>query len=69
MSQFGACVGGERHKDAIDRDVVDAQRASVNGTPTFVLGKTMPQGFEGVRIVGAQAYAVFEQKIRELLGE
>lgn len=69
MSQFEACFTAERHREAIDRDVVDAHGANVSGTPTFVLGKTMPQGFEGVRIVGAQPYAVFEQKIRELLGE
>jgi protein-disulfide isomerase len=69
MSQFGACVSAERYRAAIDRDVADAQGADVNGTPTFVLGKTMAQGFEGLRIIGAQPYAVFEQKIRELLGE
>jgi len=69
MSQFEACFTAERHREAIDRDVADARDANVSGTPTFVLGKTAPPGFEGVRIIGAQPYAVFEQKIRELLGE
>ena len=69
VASFDGCVTTERHKAAIDRDVADAQAADVNGTPTFVLGKTMTQGFEGFRIVGAQPYPVFEQKIRELLGE
>jgi len=69
MSQFEACFTAERHREAIDRDVADARDANVSGTPTFVLGTTAPPGFEGVRIIGAQPYAVFEQKIRELLGE
>ena len=69
MSQFEACFTAERYREAIDRDVADARGANVSGTPTFVLGKTAPQGFEGLRIVGAQPYAVFEQKIKELLGE
>ena len=67
MDQFVACFAAERYKAAIDRDVADAQAAEVSGTPTFVLGKTSPQGFEGARIIGAQPYAVFDQKIRELL--
>jgi protein-disulfide isomerase len=67
MTQFSACFAGERHKAAIDRDVADARAADVSGTPTFVLGKTTKGDFEGVRIIGAQPYAVFEQKIRELL--
>ncbi|HEV8584802.1 MAG TPA: thioredoxin domain-containing protein [Methylomirabilota bacterium] len=69
MNRFGACMSTEKYRAAIDRDIADAQNAEVSGTPTFVLGKTAPQGFEGLRIVGAQPYAVFEQKIRELLGE
>ena len=67
MNRFGACFAGERHKAAIDRDVADAQAADVNGTPTFVLGKTTTGDFEGVRIIGAQPYPAFEQKIRNLL--
>ncbi len=69
MNHFGACFSADRHRPAIDRDVADAQNAGVSGTPTFVLGKTTPQGFEGARIVGAQPYAVFERQIKELLGE
>jgi protein-disulfide isomerase len=69
MNQFSACFAGERHKAAIDRDVADARAADVSGTPTFVLGKTTKGDFEGVRIIGAQPYAVFEQKIRELLAQ
>jgi protein-disulfide isomerase len=69
VTRFEGCLTTERHQAAIDRDVADAEAAEVNGTPTFVLGKTLAQGFEGLRIVGAQPYPVFEQKIRELLGE
>jgi protein-disulfide isomerase len=39
----------------------------VNGTPTFFVGKTTAQGFEGFRIVGAQPFAVFQQRIDGLL--
>lgn len=40
---------------------------SVNGTPTFFVGKTTAQGIEGFRIVGAQPYAVFQQRLDALL--
>lgn len=39
----------------------------VSGTPTFFIGKTTAQGFEGFRIVGAQPYSVFQTRIEGLL--
>jgi protein-disulfide isomerase len=63
-----ACVTSGRHEDAIRRDVADATSAGVSGTPTFLLGPTRPDGFEGVRLVGAHPYEVFAALIRELLG-
>ncbi len=39
----------------------------VSGTPTFFVGTTTAQGFEGFRIVGAQPYSVFQARIDGLL--
>jgi protein-disulfide isomerase len=70
MTRFAACVGSDRHKAAIDRDVADGTSAGVTGTPTFVLGATAAgTTVEGQRIVGAQPYQVFEGRIKALLGE
>jgi protein-disulfide isomerase len=69
ITRFGACVGNEKYKAAVDQDVAAAVAAGVNGTPTFVVGPTAPDGVEGQRIVGAVPYAVFETAFREALGQ
>jgi len=67
MRGFGACFGNEKYKAAVEQDVAAAVAAGVSGTPTFVVGPTMPDGVEGQRIVGAVPYAVFESRIKEVL--
>ncbi len=69
MNQFSSCVTAEKYEAAIQKDIDDARAAEVSGTPTFVLGRTSPDGLDGVRIVGALPYNVFESKIKELLGQ
>jgi protein-disulfide isomerase len=51
----------------MQRDLTDATSVGVSGTPTFVIGKTSGNGLDGVRIVGAQPYAAFDTKLKELL--
>jgi protein-disulfide isomerase len=67
MKQFDACIKGNQYDTAINKDMTEGAGFSVNGTPTFFVGKTTAQGFEGLRIVGAQPYAVFQQRIEGLL--
>jgi len=67
MKQFGACITGTQYDSAINKDMTEGNGFAVNGTPTFFVGKTTAQGFEGFRIVGAQPYTVFQQRIDALL--
>jgi protein-disulfide isomerase len=67
VSRFEGCLKAERYRAEVQKDIDDARAAGITGTPAFVLGKTSKDGLEGVKIVGAQPYAVFEAKINELL--
>jgi protein-disulfide isomerase len=67
VERLRACIDSGRHGAAIRQDIAAAQAAGLTGTPSFVLGRTTAAGVEGVTIVGAQPYAVFEARIRELL--
>ena len=67
MKQFETCIKGTEYDSAINRDMTEGSGFSVNGTPTFFVGKTTAQGIEGLRIVGAQPYAVFQQRLDALL--
>lgn len=67
MKQFDACTKSTGYDSAINKDMTEGNGFSVNGTPTFFVGKTTAQGIEGFRIVGAQPYAVFQQRLDALL--
>ena len=69
MISFNACAASTKHDAAIKADMNDGRGANVEGTPSFVLGPTSAQGLEGVLIVGAQPFAAFDAKIRELLAQ
>ena len=66
---FQECLESDRHKEAIDRDIADAGKASINGTPGFVLGKTTENEIEGSLISGAQSFATFKRQIDGLLAK
>jgi len=68
--RFSACIAADRYRAEIDGDIAEAAKAGVTGTPSFVLGATTPDAaVEGLRIVGAQPFPVFEARIKALLGE
>jgi predicted DsbA family dithiol-disulfide isomerase len=66
VTAFRACVEGEKYKNAVQTDVMEAMKIGANGTPTFVIGKSTPDGVDGDLVIGAQPYTVFDQKLREL---
>ena len=66
---FQECMASSRHNEAIDRDVADAGKASINGTPGFVLGKTTENEINGTLISGAQSFASFKRQIDNLLAK
>ena len=69
MAAFKACAASTKFDAAIMQDMNDGRAVNVEGTPTFVLGRTSPQGVEGILIVGAQPFAAFDAKIKDLLAQ
>jgi protein-disulfide isomerase len=69
MAAFNACASSTRFDAAITQDMNEGRAVNVEGTPTFVLGRTSPQGIDGVLIVGAQPFAAFDAKIKEMLAQ
>lgn len=69
MAAFNACAASTRFDAAIMQDMSEGRAVNVEGTPTFVLGRTAAQGLDGILIVGAQPFAAFDAKIKELLAQ
>jgi protein-disulfide isomerase len=67
LTAFNACVASTVHDGDIQADVSEAVKLGLRGTPTFVLGRTSPDAIDGVMVVGAQPYAVFDSKLKALL--
>ena len=68
MKAFAACTASTRFDADIRRDTATALRIGIEGTPSFVLGRTTPKGVDGVLVVGAQSFQTFDAKIKALLG-
>jgi protein-disulfide isomerase len=68
MAAFSGCLDQNKYDAAVQRDAADAAQIGVTGTPSFVLGGTLKDGhFQGTKIVGAQSYAFFDEKIRAMM--
>ena len=67
VPKFTACAAGAQYTAAIQKDIAEASTLDVSGTPTFFVGPTTAQGFDGFRIVGAQDYSVFQARLDSLL--
>jgi protein-disulfide isomerase len=66
VNTFKTCVTSEKYKDAVQSDVLEAMRIGANGTPSFVLGKSTPEGVDGELVVGALPFVVFDGKLKDL---
>jgi predicted DsbA family dithiol-disulfide isomerase len=50
-------------------NLAEGQAIGVSATPSFVLGRSGPDKVDGIRLVGAMPYSVFDGKIKELLAK
>ena len=69
MARFRTCLASDNFVAEIQRSMEDASSIDISGTPSFVLGKSVPDGVTGVKLEGALPYAAFEAKIKELLAK
>ena len=70
LPKFQQCLDSGREAAKIRKDMADGQKAGVQGTPTFFLGLTEPNGTEvkALRMItGAQPYNNFKEAIESLL--
>lgn len=64
---FKGCIGSDKYLADIRRSGNVAATIGINGTPSFVVGTAKGDTMEGIRIVGAQPYAVFEEVVKAFL--
>jgi protein-disulfide isomerase len=67
MAQYDGCMASGKYADSISNDVEIAGALGISGTPSFVLGPVVGGMVDGEKIVGAQPYAIFADRINTLL--
>ena len=69
-AKFEECLSSGRHAARVERGLADGAAVGVQGTPTFVVGKTKAgDGVEGTPIRGAQTLEMFRRIIDQTLAE
>ncbi len=67
MLQFRNCLDTKRYGATVRKDVSTAESFGVNGTPSFLIGKSTRDGVSGALMMGALPFDAFETKLRDLL--
>ena len=66
LAAFRSCMETGKHSEAIRKDVALAASLRIDGTPSFVIGKSTPEGVSGTLVVGALPFDAFEEKLGEV---
>jgi protein-disulfide isomerase len=70
VERFSICMSSDRYADEIHKNVSEAQKLGVAGTPTFFIGTVAPGGADVTikkTIVGTHPYEVFKSALDEVL--
>lgn len=65
-AKLRSCIESDKYKQAIQTDVLEAMKIGADGTPTFVIGKSTPEGVDGEVMVGAMPYELFDRRFKTL---
>ena len=60
------CIESGKYKERVQTDVLEAMKIGANGTPTFIVGKSVGNGVDGELVVGAMPFQMFDAKLKEL---
>ena len=69
QTAFKSCMNSNKYAPVVRANLDEAARIGLEGTPSFVVGKSTPEGVTGALVVGAQPYSVFEKEINKLLAK
>lgn len=65
MSRYQTCMETGKYLTEIKNGIAAANSVGINGTPSFVIGTMNGDTLNGLRVVGAQPFSVFEKLIKE----
>jgi protein-disulfide isomerase len=67
LGRFRACLAAHKYSTDIARNLAEADRLGLDGTPSFIIGRTANGVLTGERVSGALPYDDFNAGLKELL--
>jgi len=64
---FASCLATTKYDAEIQAEIQEGAKLGINGTPTFIMGRTTATAVEGPMVVGALPYAQFDARLKALL--
>lgn len=64
LASFNSCIESESSIEAINKDISEAQRLGINGTPTFIINGKIVVGINSVE----QFNKIIEDELRKVQG-
>ncbi len=64
--RFASCFASTKYDAAIRGGISEGSSVGVQGTPSFVVGKSTPDGVTGTVVVGAVPFASIEAELKKL---
>jgi len=66
---FRGCLSSNKYRPAVEKDITEAGSLGISGTPSFLIGRSTPDGVDGIILVGALPFPEFESKLKEYEGK
>ena len=66
VGTFRSCLESGKHSLEIRNDIQLASSLQINGTPSFLIGKTIGEEISGAILIGAQPFSVFAAKLGDV---
>jgi protein-disulfide isomerase len=67
LNRFHACLAAHKYSADIARNIAEANRLDLDGTPSFIIGRTADGVLTGQRVAGVMPYADFNAGLSALL--
>jgi protein-disulfide isomerase len=64
MVTFKSCLSGGKHRSEIHNEMQLGSTLQIDGTPSFLIGKSEGEEVSGMIVFGAQPFSVFESTIK-----
>ena len=69
MAKFSTCLDSGKQAEKVKTSAALAVTLGISGAPSFVVGRSKGDMADGFKLVGAQPFAAYDQKLKEMMSK